>query len=93
MEFVVGDLVMLSTLDLCMYNNHKFSACLIGLFKVLKGIGMLAYRIELPLIYSALYNEVQSKLLLFHVSKLKLYIPGGYGTSTNVQPVLVNGDE
>ena len=77
MEFVVGDLVMLSICDLHMHDNCKFAAHFIGPFKVLKHVGKLAYRIELPPIYSALHN-------VFHVSKLKLYIPGGGdGTSTN----------
>ena len=49
---------------------------------MLKCIGKLAYCIE-----SALDN-------VFYVSKLKLYVPGcGDGTSTNVQPVLVDGEE
>ena len=65
----------------------KFAAHFIGPFKVLKHIGKLAYCIELLPIYSALHN-------VFHMSKLKLYIPGGGdGTSTNVQPVLVDGEE
>ena len=50
----------------------------IGPFKVIKCVGKLAYCIDLPPIYSALYN-------VFHVFKLKLYIlGGGDGTSTNV---------
>ena len=54
---------------------------------MLKRIGKLAYYIELPLIYSALHN-------VFYVSKLKLYDPGGGdGTSTNIQLVLVDGEE
>ena len=54
---------------------------------MLKHIGRLAYRIELPPIYSSLHN-------VFHVSKLKSYVPGGGdGTSTNVQPVLVDSEE
>ena len=84
MEFVVGDLVMLSMHDLCMRDNHKFAACFIGPFKVLKHMGKLDYHIELPPIYSTLHN-------VFHMSKLKLYVPGGGdGTSTNVQQVLVD---
>ena len=54
---------------------------------MLERIVKLAYHIELPPIYSALYN-------IFYVSKLKLYVPGGfYGTSTNIHPVLVDGEE
>ena len=56
MEFVVGDLIMLSTNDLRMHNNCKFAAHFIGPFKVLKHISKLAYHIELPLVYSALHN-------------------------------------
>ena len=52
-----------------------------------KYIDKLAYCIKLPPIYFALHN-------VFHVSKLKLYISGGSdGTSTNVQLVLVDGEE
>ena len=81
----MGDLVMLSTCDLCIHSNYKFAAHFIGPFKVLKHIGKLAYYIELPPIYSALHN-------IFCVSKLKLYVPGGGdGTNTNIQPVLVDG--
>ena len=70
-----------------MCNNHKFGASFIGPFKMLKHIGKLAYHIDLPPIYSALHS-------VFHLSKLKLYIPGGGdGTSTNVQPVLVDSEE
>ena len=70
-----------------MCNNCKFTAHFIGPFKVLKHIGKLVYCIKLPPIYSALQN-------IFHVSKLKLYISGGGGgTSTNVQPVLIDGKE
>ena len=59
----------------------------VGPFKVLKYIGKLTYYIEFPPLYSALYN-------VFHVSKLKFYIPGGVdGTSINVQLVLVDGEE
>ena len=87
MEFVVGDLAMLSICELCMLNNCKFAAYFIGPFKVLKNIGKLAYCIEFPLIYFGLHN-------LFYVAKLKLYVPGGGdGTSTNVQPVLVDGEK
>ena len=87
MEFLVSDLIMLSTLDLCMHNNYKLAIGFIGPFRVLKHIGQLAYCIKLPLFYSALYN-------VFYVSKLKLYIlVGGDGTSANVQPVLVDGEE
>ena len=54
---------------------------------MLKCVGKLAYYIELLHIYSILHN-------VFHVSYLKLYVPGGGdGTSTNVQPVLVDGEE
>ena len=54
---------------------------------MLKYIGKLTYCIELPPIYSALHS-------VFHMSKLKLYIPGGGdGTNTNVQPVLVDVEE
>ena len=84
MECVVGDLVMLSMHDLHMHDNHKFAARFIGPFKVIKHVNKLAYHIELLPIYSALHN-------IFHMSKLKLYVPGGGdGTGTNVQPVLVN---
>ena len=86
-EFVVGDFVMLSTYNLWMSNNCKFAAWFIKPFKVLKCIGKLTYHIELPPIYSALHNVI-------HVSKLKLYVPGGGdGTSTNVKLVLVDGEE
>ena len=58
-----------------------------GPFKVIKCISKLAYCIELPPIYSELHN-------VFYVSKLKVYIfGGGDGTSTNVQLVLVDGEE
>ena len=70
MEFVVGDLLMLSMHDLCIYNNCKFAACFIGPFRVLKHIGKLAYHVEVPPIYSILHN-------VFHVSKLKLFVSGG----------------
>ena len=84
---MVGDLVMLSTHDLHMHNNCKFAAHFIEPFQVLNCIGKFAYHINLPLIYSTLHNA-------FHMPKLKLYIPnGGDGTSTNVQPVLVDDDE
>ena len=54
---------------------------------MVKHIGKVAYYIELPSIYSALYN-------VFFVSKLKLCVPScGDGTSTNVQPVLVDSEE
>ena len=54
---------------------------------MLKYIGKLAYCIKLSPIYSTLHN-------IFHVSELKSYVPGGSdGTSTNVQPVLVDGEE
>ena len=87
MEIVVGNLVILSTHDLYMHNNYRFAAYFIGPFKVIKHIGKLTYHIELLPIYSGLPN-------LFHVSKFKLYIPGGGdGTSTNIQPVLVDGEE
>ena len=87
MEFVVGDIVILSMHDLHIHDNPKFAACFIGPFKVLKHIGKLVYCIELPPIYSALHN-------IFLVSMLKLYVPGsGYRTSTNVQPVLVDGEQ
>ena len=70
-----------------MCNNCKLAACFTGPFKVLKHIGNLAYCIELPPFYSAFHN-------VFHVSQLKLYIPGGGdGTSINVQLVLVDGKE
>ena len=82
---MVNDLIILSMYDLYMGNNCKFAAHFIGLFKALKCAGKLDYCIELPFIYSAFYN-------VFHVSKS--YIPGGSdGTSTNVQPVLVDGKE
>ena len=83
MEFVAGDLIMLVIHNLCMCNNRKFAAHFIGPFKVIKHIGKLAYSTELPPIYSALHN-------VLHVSKLKLFVPGGNGTSTNVQLVLVD---
>ena len=84
---MVGDLVMLSTCDLHMCNNHNFAACFIEPFKVLKHVGKLAYCIKLPPIYAALHN-------IFHMSKLKLYVlSSGDGISTNVQPVLVDGDK
>ena len=84
---MVGDLVILSMCNLCVHDNHKFAAYFIGPFKVLKHIGKLAYHIELPLFYSTLHN-------VFHVSKLKLHIPGGNdGTSTNVHPALVDSEE
>ena len=86
-EFAVGNLVMLSMHNLCMHDNCKFAANFIVPYKVLKHIGKLAYRIELPPLYFALYN-------VFYVSKLKLYVPGGSdGTTTNVQPVLVDSVE
>ena len=73
--------------DLYMHDNHKFAANFIGPFKVLKHLGKLAYHIEWPPIYSELHNIV-------HVSKLKLNIPGGgNGISTNVQLVLIDGEE
>ena len=79
MEFVVGDLVMLSTHDLHMNDNCKFAARFIAPFKVLKRAGGLAYGIDLPPIYSALHN-------ILHVSKLKLYVPGsGDGTTSNIE--------
>ena len=54
---------------------------------MLKHFGKLSYRIELPPIYSLLHS-------VFHLSKLKLCIPGGGdGTSTNIQPVLVNSED
>ena len=41
----------------------------------------------MPHIYSTLHN-------VFHLSKLKLYVSGGGdGTSTNVQPVLIDGEK
>ena len=87
MEFKIGDLVTLSTHDLCTCDNRKFAACFIGPFQVLEHICKLAYRIELPPIYSALHN-------ILYVLKLKLYIPGGgNGTSINVHRVLVNGEK
>ena len=87
MEFVVGDLVMLSMHNLCMYNNCKFAAHFIGPLNMLKYVGKLAYHIELPPIYSALHN-------IFHMSMLNLYVSDGSdGTSTNIQLVLVNGEE
>ena len=87
MEFMVGDLVKFSMHDLHISNHHKFSAHFIGPFKVLKYISKHAYCIELPPIYSALHN-------VFHVSKLKLYVSdGSNGICTNVQPVLVEGEE
>ena len=50
-------------------------------------IGKLAYHIKLPSIFYALHS-------VFHMYKLKLYVPGGGdGTSTNVQPVLVDVEE
>ena len=86
MEFAVGDLVMLSICDLYMHRNHKFAAHFVGPFKVLRHIFKLAYYTELPLSYSALHN-------VFHLSKLKLNVPGGGdGTSTNVQLVLVDAE-
>ena len=84
MEFVVGDLIMLSMHDLHVCDNYKFAAHFIGPFKVLKHVGKLVYHIELPTFYSTLHN-------VLHVFKLKLYIPGD-GTSTNVQPVLVDSE-
>ena len=87
MEFVFGDLVVLSMRNLHIHDNCKFVAHFIGTFKVLKHVVKLAYRIKLPPIYSELHN-------VFHVSKLKLYIPGSSeGTSTNLQPVLFDGEE
>ena len=78
---------MSSIHDLSMHDNYKSTACFIGPFKGLIYIGKLAYCIELPPIYSALHN-------IFHVTKLKPYVPGGGdGTSTNVQPALVDGKE
>ena len=76
-EYVVGNLVILSIHNFYMHNNCRFAACFIGPFNMLKHIGKLAFHIELPPIYYALHN-------VFHVSKLKLYIlGGGDGTSTN----------
>ena len=65
----------------------NFQLFFIGPFEVLKHVSKLAYCIELPSIYYTLYS-------VFHVYKLKLYVAGGgYGTSTNVQPVLVDVEE
>ena len=78
---------MLPTCDSHICNNYKFAARFIGPFQVLEHIGKLSYCIELSPIFSALYN-------IFHISKLKLYIPsGGDGTNTNVQLILVNGED
>ena len=69
MEFVEGDLVMLSMHDLHMCYNCKFAAHFIGPFKVLKCIDKLAFHTKLLPIYSAIHS-------VFYVSRLKLYIPG-----------------
>ena len=85
-EFVVADLVMLSMHNLYMPSNCKFAAHFIGPFKMLNLIDQFAYCIELPPIYSALQN-------VFHVFKLKLYVPGGGdGTSTNIQLVIIDSE-
>ena len=84
---MVGDLVILSKDDLHICNNRKFAARFIEPFKVLKYIVKLVCHIELTPIYSSLHN-------IFHVSKLKLYIPsGGNGTITKLQLFLVHGEE
>ena len=84
---MVGDFFMLSTCALYMHDNCKFASHFIGSFKVLKHISKLAYHIKLLPIHSALHN-------VFFISRLKLYVPSdGDWTSTNVQPVLVDGEE
>ena len=64
MEFVVGDPIMLSMLELHMHDNHKFAAHFVGPFKVLKHISKLAYHIDLPPLYSALHNVFYMSLVV-----------------------------
>ena len=56
MEFWLVTLLCYQYITYICSNNHKFAAYFIGPFKLLKHIGKLAYHIELPPIYSLLYN-------------------------------------
>ena len=85
MTFAVGDRVLLSTENLRLAGTRKLNPRFIGPFPVVARVGRVAYKLELPAMYSALFP-------VFHVSKLRAYRDdGGDGGTEAVQPVLRDG--
>ena len=83
-QYAVGELVMLSTVNLSMklQGTSKFLPRFIGPFKIIERIGAVAYRLELPPVLK-IHN-------VFHVSLLKRYKPGGRKAPPPL-PTLVDG--
>nr|XP_027062827.1 uncharacterized protein LOC113689224 [Coffea arabica] len=72
LEFVVGDLVFLKITplkaSLLSGKGKKLQPRFVGSYKVIQRVGNVAYKLELPLSLSGIYN-------VFHVSMLKKYHP------------------
>ena len=77
--------MLLSTKNLRLAGMRKLNPRFIGPFPVLARVGRVAYKLELPAMYSALFP-------VFHVSKLRAYRDdSGNGGIEAVQLVLRDG--
>ncbi|XP_027062827.2 uncharacterized protein [Coffea arabica] len=87
LEFVVGDLVFLKITplkaSLLSGKGKKLQPRFVGSYKVIQRVGNVAYKLELPLSLSGIYN-------VFHVSMLKKYHPD---PSHVLQPESIEIDE
>ncbi|KAL4030884.1 hypothetical protein IC575_009138 [Cucumis melo] len=88
LEFEVGDMVFLKVAPmkgvLRFEKKGKLSPCFVGPFKILKRIGLVAYRLALPPSLSAVHD-------IFHVSMLRRYV----ANSTHVvdfEPLQISED-
>ncbi len=84
-RFVVGDEVLLSTVNLSFAIPRKLKPRFVGPFKVTKVISPVAYELKLPQTLSRLHP-------VFHVSLLKRYVKG-FGPPPAPPPPLEVSDE
>jgi transposase InsO family protein len=83
-EFATGDLVLLSSKHLRLSGPRKFWPRWVGPFPVIKKIGQLSYKLQMPDVYARLHP-------VFHTSLLKPYFTADQ-TVTHVLPALADED-
>lgn len=85
-DFTVNDLVLLSTKHLRLTGPRKFCPRWVGPFTVLKKVGALSYKLQLPEAYSRLHP-------VFHVSLLKPYYAADKSVAHIIPPLLEDDEE